>query len=170
MQKLKIFQVVGFSNSGKTTLMEKLIEKGATLGYQVGTIKHHGHGGSPTNIHAKKDSDKHQEAGAHISSVEGDGHLHIHGWKENWNLAEILKVYEIFSLDLVFIEGYKYELFPKVVLIRHHDDLVLLEKLNNIKAVISWIPLQPSAGYDLYMVQDSDLFVEVFYSSMFDNI
>src|SRR5690606_7815816 len=118
----------------------------------------------------KKDSDKHQEAGAHISSVEGDGHLHIHGFNENWNLAEILKVYDIFSLALVFIERYKYELFPKVVLIRNHYDRVLLDKLNTINAVISWIPLQSSAGYDLYMVQDSDLFVEVFYSSMFDNI
>jgi|SRR5690606_8976290 len=166
METQNVFQIVGFSNSGKTTLMEKLIKKGTKLGYKVGTVKHHGHGGSPEKMNSEKDSDIHHRAGAHISAVEGDGNIHLEISIKNGGLTEILKFYEHFPLDLVLIEGYKHAVYPKVVLIRHQDDVILLEKLENIKAVISWIPLELEAEFDVYMIQDSDLFVEVFFARM----
>ena len=38
---------VGRSNSGKTTLIERLIPELTQAGYQVATIKHAGHGFEP---------------------------------------------------------------------------------------------------------------------------
>ncbi|MFK4997842.1 molybdopterin-guanine dinucleotide biosynthesis protein B [Bacillus sp. N9] len=73
----KIFQVVGYQNSGKTTLMEKMIEYGSRIGIAIGTIKHHGHGGVPLRRHGEKDSDKHRAAGAIVTAVEGEGIVHI---------------------------------------------------------------------------------------------
>ena len=55
----KVFQIVGYQNSGKTTLMEKVISGAAEKGVRVAYIKHHGHGGAPD----AKDSTRHQQAG-----------------------------------------------------------------------------------------------------------
>lgn len=67
-----ILQIVGFQNSGKTTLSEKLIFRASKAGLKAASIKHHGHGGPPDNELSSKDSIRHHEAGAVISSVEGD--------------------------------------------------------------------------------------------------
>lgn len=69
-QHRKILQIVGYQNSGKTTLMEQLIKRATTEGLRVGTIKHHGHGGVPM-IEASKDSSRHELAGASVTAVEG---------------------------------------------------------------------------------------------------
>jgi molybdopterin-guanine dinucleotide biosynthesis adapter protein len=136
-----ILQVVGFQNSGKTTLMEKLISRSIQDGFRVASIKHHGHGGVPVHEAHAKDSMRHYEAGAVVSSVEGDGVLQLHGRMEQWSLSTIIKLYEFFSLDVIFVEGYKKEGYPKVVLIRDEQDLAMLDTLTNIACVISHVKL-----------------------------
>ena len=60
---IPILSVVGRSNSGKTTLLEKLIRELARRGRHVGTIKHHFHGPVTVDVPGK-DSWRHREAGA----------------------------------------------------------------------------------------------------------
>ncbi|OKL37471.1 molybdopterin-guanine dinucleotide biosynthesis protein B [Domibacillus mangrovi] len=149
-----IFQVVGYQNSGKTTLLEKLIACAAAEGLRIASIKHHGHGGMPDT----KDSTRHQQAGAIISGVEGGGALHLHIQREKWKLDDILQLYQLFSVDLILIEGYKLEEYPKVVLIRNEDDLSLLE-LENIQCVISWINIEkwPARTYPIFhIIEETD--------------
>ncbi|WP_248559660.1 molybdopterin-guanine dinucleotide biosynthesis protein B [Niallia sp. NCCP-28] len=138
-----ILQVVGFQNSGKTTLMEKLIIRVKQEGLKAASIKHHGHGGVPDDrcFSKSKDSIRHYNAGAAISSVEGDGALQLYAKDDNWNLGKMLKLYSFFSLNVIFIEGYKKEHYPKVVMIRSEKDLSLLHSLTNIKCMISHIKL-----------------------------
>lgn len=69
-QHRKILQIVGYQNSGKTTLMEQLIKQATMEGLRVGAIKHHGHGGVPM-IETSKDSSRHELAGAVVTAVEG---------------------------------------------------------------------------------------------------
>ena len=38
--------------------------------------------------------------------------------------------------DVILIEGYKFEKFPKAVLIRHSEDVQLLEELEEIELVL----------------------------------
>ncbi|AYE51183.1 molybdopterin-guanine dinucleotide biosynthesis protein B [Priestia megaterium NCT-2] len=142
-----IIQIVGYQNSGKTTLVEKLIAKAKQEGLRVASIKHHGHGGVPDNICSSKfkDSIRHYKAGAIVSSVEGDGVLQLSAKVDNWGLEKTLKLYELFSPQVIFIEGYKQEHYPKVVLIRSQNDLSLLRSLTNIKCVISHIKLDKEA-------------------------
>ncbi|MBS4222037.1 molybdopterin-guanine dinucleotide biosynthesis protein B [Lederbergia citrea] len=166
----KAFQIVGFQNSGKTTLMKKMIFNGTKNGLRIGTIKHHGHGGVPEKTVLNKDTDKHRNAGAQITSVEGNGSLHIEANKNSWDLEEIIHVYKNFSMDLILIEGYKHASYPKVVIIRNDDDLYLLEKLVNIKAVISWVPITSHNAYEIFLIDDLDLFVKVFYKGIFENL
>lgn len=66
-----IFQVSGYQNSGKTTLINKLISGLKEKGLSVITIKHHGHGGKPEAPEGK-DSTSHIESGAAASLVEGE--------------------------------------------------------------------------------------------------
>jgi molybdopterin-guanine dinucleotide biosynthesis protein B len=51
-QETPILQVVGYQNSGKTTLITKLIKMLKEMSYRVGTLKHHGHDGV---LYTKKD-------------------------------------------------------------------------------------------------------------------
>lgn len=46
-QSPSILQIVGYQNSGKTTLVEKVVHALAERKMKVATIKHHGHGGFP---------------------------------------------------------------------------------------------------------------------------
>ncbi|MEK3808750.1 molybdopterin-guanine dinucleotide biosynthesis protein B [Bacillus sp. FSL H8-0547] len=131
-----ILQITGFQNSGKTAVMEQLIKKAHNEGYKAGTIKHHGHGGTPDQIVKEKDSGKHLMAGSKLAGVEGGGVLQLSLGSGSWTLEELLKIYSMLDLDLILIEGYKHELYPKAVCIRNEQDLSLLE-LNGIVCVIA---------------------------------
>ena len=59
-----ILQIVGFKNSGKTTLMMHTINKLKSLKLKVATIKHHGHTGSDIELQGQHvDHMKHFESG-----------------------------------------------------------------------------------------------------------
>ncbi|MCP1125612.1 molybdopterin-guanine dinucleotide biosynthesis protein B [Bacillus sp. 3103sda1] len=131
-----VLQVVGYQNSGKTTLAEKLIRALTNEGVRVGTIKHHGHGGYP-ELPLQKDSERHREAGAIVSAVEGDGLLSLSA-TSHWSLEKIIRLYTCFEAEVVIVEGYKKEQYPKVVLLRSDEDASLLESVENVIAVITW--------------------------------
>ncbi|WP_078412963.1 molybdopterin-guanine dinucleotide biosynthesis protein B [Priestia abyssalis] len=161
-RKPSIFQIVGYQNSGKTTLAAKLIKRFTQEGQRVATIKHHGHGGMPAAGDEQKDTFCHREAGALITGVEGAGMLQIHARKEEWTLNDIIRLYEAFSMDVILIEGYKQAEYEKVVLIRSEEDLSLLRTLKNIICVISWVPLSPeiSEVYPTFHIKDEKTYVE----------
>jgi molybdopterin-guanine dinucleotide biosynthesis protein B len=132
-----IFQVVGYQNSGKTTVVSQLIKLLKTEGMNVVTIKHHGHGGKPSAIE-NKDSSKHLDSGALASIVEGDGRLLLRAEKPNWTLKEEIHLMSFFKPDVILLEGYKRELFPKLLIVRKAEDLELLKIVRDIKIVITW--------------------------------
>lgn len=163
----KILQIVGYQNSGKTTLMEQLITQAATEGFRVGTIKHHGHGGIPM-IESSKDSVRHEKAGASVTAVEGEGTLRMSIHQSNWQLADILAIYETFNMDMILIEGYKNEDYPKVVLLRQAEDESLLQKVSNIICVLYWptYPLNKPLDYPAYSIQEEAKYMEVLMQEM----
>ncbi|HYK72300.1 MAG TPA: molybdopterin-guanine dinucleotide biosynthesis protein B [Pseudoneobacillus sp.] len=135
MVKPFIFQVVGFQNSGKTTFMNSLIKRIRLKNYEVGTIKHHGHGGKP-EINEEKDAAKHIQSGAKVSIVEGDGRLLLQAEKSCWTLEEQIQIMLSFGLDLLLIEGHKYADYPKVFIIKNEEDLILINELTNIQVIL----------------------------------
>jgi molybdopterin-guanine dinucleotide biosynthesis adapter protein len=145
---MKILQVVGYKNSGKTTLVEKLIKEAVHQGYRVGAVKHHGHGGYPDVSDLPNDSNRHRQAGAIVSSVEGNGLLQLEAIQDEWSLQQILQIYSLLSIDVVLVEGFKKEKYPKIVMLRTIDDLQLLTALENIIAAITWTTLPESLRID----------------------
>ncbi|WP_080847303.1 molybdopterin-guanine dinucleotide biosynthesis protein B [Cytobacillus gottheilii] len=143
-----IFQIVGYQNSGKTTLVEQVLNRLKANGKRTVVIKHHGHGGKPS-LDEDKDSFRHVKAGAAASIVEGGGRLILHAEKQEWSLNEKIRMASSLSPDLILIEGHKHEEFPKAVLIRTNDDLQLLNDLTNIEIQFYWEKQLQSDGFHI---------------------
>ena len=108
---------VGRSNSGKTTLIERLIPELVGAGYRVATIKHAGHGFDLDT--EGKDSWRHKRAGASAVLVLSKGSLAMFAdVSEEIKLAELRDLYLDGAIDLIIAEGWKSEGYPKIVVIR----------------------------------------------------
>jgi molybdopterin-guanine dinucleotide biosynthesis protein B len=166
-QHRKILQIVGYQNSGKTTLMEQLIKRATTEGLRVGTIKHHGHGGVPM-IEASKDSSRHELAGASVTAVEGEGTLRMSIQQNSWQLSQILALYASLPMDIILVEGYKNEHYPKVVLVRTAQDQALLQQVSQIICVLYWpsYPLDSSPTVPAFSIHEEAQYMEFLWKEM----
>ncbi|NOU86796.1 molybdopterin-guanine dinucleotide biosynthesis protein B [Paenibacillus sp. LMG 31460] len=104
----------GYSDSGKTTLVAKLIVEMKQRGYRIAVMKHDAHG------HYKEaagtDSTTFVESGAEaVVTLSPDG-IHAFEKKRNPSLEEQISAYA--HLDYVFIEGFKKEKHPKIAVFR----------------------------------------------------
>jgi len=109
-----IISIVGKSESGKTTLIEKIIPVLKKRGYKIGTIKHAYHG---FDIDQKgKDSWRHKKAGADMTLVASPGKIAIVKDENSESLASLKKYFD--DMDLIIIEGYKKESNPKIEIFR----------------------------------------------------
>ncbi|MFC0562268.1 molybdopterin-guanine dinucleotide biosynthesis protein B [Halalkalibacter alkalisediminis] len=169
-QYSRILQVVGYQNSGKSTLMEKVIKASSDLGWQVASIKHHGHHTAQKREGLLKDSERHEAAGAFMTAVEGGGSLQIHIKNQQWTLPKLVRLYEGFSPDVILVEGFKKEHYPKVVLLRGEEDLVLLEEVDQIVCAITWKPLIiDSLDFPIYNLTESDIYLEYILQKLSDD-
>ena len=110
---------VGRSNSGKTTLIERLIAELVKEGYRIATIKHAGHG---FNMDTEgKDSWRHKQAGAQTVIVTSKGSLALFTDTEQEVGVEQLRARYIGDgIDLIIAEGWKSEGHPKILVVRDH--------------------------------------------------
>ena len=110
---MKIWGVVGWKNSGKTGLMERLVSEFVARGVRVSTLKHAHH--TFDVDHAGKDSHRHRVAGATevlLASRNRWALMHELRDEEEESLADLLK--RLSPVDLVLIEGYKRDKHPKI--------------------------------------------------------
>ncbi|MFT4412532.1 molybdopterin-guanine dinucleotide biosynthesis protein B [Fredinandcohnia humi] len=162
--RFPILQIVGYQNSGKTTLVEKIVQKGSEEGYKIATLKHHGHHTILDTVTYNKDSVRHRKAGAIVSVVEGGGSLQLEASTNDWKLEKLLQLYNYFEHDMILVEGYKTENYPKIVLIRSKSDIELLTCVTNIVGVVSWIPIETT--YALFPInEDAEVLKWLFRSS-----
>ena len=108
---MKIIQVVGRSNSGKTTFIKQLIPKLKTLG-RVAVIKHLGD--HEYQLEVGKDTTGFFDAGAEIS-VGIDAHKSVAAIRKN-SLDAVLRLLFDQGMDFAVIEGFKQRSFPKIVI------------------------------------------------------
>ncbi len=132
----KVFGVTGWKNSGKTTLMVKLVNHFVSKGLKVGTIKR-AHCGFDID-QPGTDSYRHREAGAQevmIASEKRWAKMHELQDEGEQPLSELLK--EFGELDLVLVEGYKGDTHPKIQAVRPTVNVEAMnhDKANNIVAL-----------------------------------
>lgn len=131
--------IAGYSNSGKTTVAEKLIRSLKARGYRVAAIKHapHGYNCDPEG----KDSWRYYEAGADSIAVVGPNSYTMHRrCPQRPGLGDILK--EISNVDIIVVEGFKSEAGPKIEVYREGHDQPRLPANSNIVAVVSDKPVE----------------------------
>lgn len=160
---MQIIQIVGYKNSGKTTLAKTLIKSLAKKGVKVASLKHHGHGGIPLGM-KETDSEKHRQAGAIISGVEGQKVLQLSN-QNAWKIEQMIAIYKLLDTEALVMEGFKQYNFNKIVLIRKAEDLHLLEQMTNIRAVMTPLQLkQTSYPYPIFKQGRIENFLEWFFS------
>lgn len=130
-----IFGVAGFKNSGKTTLTSRIVSELTRRGFKVSTVKHAHHG---FDIDQKgRDSFIHREAGAHeVAIVSGTRWAILHELREEEEptFDEILS--HLSPCDVVIIEGFKHEAYPKIEVRRLDlDHPLLAPEDDNIVAI-----------------------------------
>ncbi len=133
---IPIVSIVGRSNSGKTTLIEKIIPLLTKKGYRIATVKHCSHGFEMDK--EGKDTWKHKKAGAKtIVAVSDKKIAMIRDIKERYKLEEIRDRF-IEDVDLIIAEGYKTERYQKIEVIRDGvGKRPLCTRDNNLIAIVS---------------------------------
>lgn len=97
----KIIKFVGYSNSGKTTLIENIIKILKKDGLKIATVKHDVHG---LDIDKEgKDSYRYSAAGADVSVVSTKD-LTVYKIHRDLTLDDILS--NINDVDIIIVEGY----------------------------------------------------------------
>lgn len=148
----RVFQVVGYQNSGKTSFVVDYIKAAVKQNLKVGTIKHHGHAQALEFNDQHKDTGKHRQAGAYVSLVEGNGSFVLTSEKLSLSLQQLISFYNLIDLDIIIIEGFKSAFYPKVVLIRSIEDLPILNNVHNIYCIVTNInlPLELTKRYKVF--------------------
>lgn len=108
---MKIIQIVGNSNSGKTTFIKNLIPELKKKG-NVAVIKHLGD--HTYNIEEGKDTTAFFDAGADMS-VGIDSDKAVAAIRKN-TLDDVLGMLLDQGMDFAIIEGFKQRSFPKIVI------------------------------------------------------
>ncbi len=104
-----VFAVSGYKNSGKTTLITKLIPELKDRGYRVAVIKHDGHD-FESDVPGT-DSYRHQKAGAYGTAVFSANRFLI--TKECRGITERDLFAAFPEADIILLEGLKNSSYPK---------------------------------------------------------
>ncbi len=143
-----IISVVGKSDSGKTTLLEKLIAELKKRGYRVGTVKHDTHGFEID--HPGKDSWRHAQAGSDVVVIASPNKLAlIKKLETELKLDEVTSY--ITDVDIILTEGYKRADKPKIEVHRRAVGGDLLCSPEELLAVVTDEPLDvpvPQFSFD----------------------
>lgn len=127
--------IIGRQNSGKTTLVEKILAGLCDENFRIGTIKHHGHPEFDIDIPGK-DSYRHRAAGAQASAILSSKRFALIG-----DLEQEMSCFDALDLmpnfDLVIVEGFRGVGLPTIELFRNDnpkDQAALPAFLKRLKA------------------------------------
>lgn len=136
---LPIISIVGKSESGKTTLLERLIAELKQRGYRVAVIKHSSQDVELDTVN--KDSWRFSQAGSGVSAVSSSHKLAVFK-----NLARDLSPEELAGFiggdcDLILTEGFKQGSQPKIEVHRQEQGRELVSPPEQLLAVVTDEPL-----------------------------
>jgi molybdopterin-guanine dinucleotide biosynthesis protein B len=150
---MRIIGLAGWSGSGKTTLLTKVLPRLIARGIRVSTLKHAHHNFDVDR--PGKDSFEHRSAGAtEVLVVSGSRWALMHELRGAPEpvLPELLR--KLADVDLILVEGFKRETFPKLEIHRAANNKPLLQGEDEwIVAIASDVPL-PQAGVPVIDLND----------------
>lgn len=156
---IKTLAITGYSGTGKTTLLEKLIPKLTACGIRVGLIKHSHHN---VEIDKKgKDSYRLREAGANPTMIVCDERwVLMTETKQTVEFSQLIAKFDPLAVDLVLVEGFKHEQMPKIQLHRKAIDKPLPELDGWTIATATDCPLERENVLDINNVEQISAFIQ----------
>lgn len=144
---IPILGLAGYSGSGKTTFLEKLITEFKRRGYRVGVIKHTHH---PVELDQPgKDTWRHIRAGADVVALASlKGIYLVRNMESGPSPEDVLAMVE--DVDLILIEGYKRGRWPKLEFYRDGMKERVQVPENELLGIVSDIPPNESARPHFY--------------------
>ncbi|OEH85218.1 molybdopterin-guanine dinucleotide biosynthesis protein B [Desulfuribacillus stibiiarsenatis] len=138
---IPLFGFAGFANSGKTTLVCKVIARLREMGYRVASVKHDGH--SFQMDQEGKDTWKHRQAGSEAVTITSDSQLAFIDYRK-YEREEQLKqaLSHIRDVDIILIEGFKTLSIPKIYVVRNPDLLHHAYELPMVEAIATDFSLE----------------------------
>ena len=122
---MRVYGVIGWKNSGKTSLMERLVAEITGRGFSVSTVKHVHH--TVDLDQPGKDTFRHRQAGARevvLASADRLAILVEHRGPEPELPAVLARMAPV---DLILVEGYKRDAHPKVEVWREETGHPLIQ-------------------------------------------
>jgi molybdopterin-guanine dinucleotide biosynthesis protein B len=156
---MRVIGLAGWSGSGKTTLISKVLPCLIGRGLGVSTLKHAHHGFDLDK--PGKDSFVHRAAGATeviISSAKRWAILHELREEEEWDLGALLA--KMSPVDLVLVEGFKRDTFPKIEIHRAENGKPLLHPDDPHIVAIAADAALPQASVPVIDLNDIDVIAD----------
>jgi len=129
-----IVSIIGKSKSGKTTLIEKLVQELKSRGYRVATIKH-----IPQGVkfdEPGKDSWRHLQAGSEVTAISSPEKIVIvKPVEQDSTLGDVAHLLGD-DYDIILAEGFKQDNAPKIE-VHREDTGSLLEGIKKIVAIVT---------------------------------
>jgi molybdopterin-guanine dinucleotide biosynthesis protein B len=151
-----IVSVIGNSKSGKTTVIEKLVQELNSRGYLVATIKH-----IPQGVNFDepgKDSWRHIQAGSKATAVSSpDKVVLIKSVKQDAGLDEATYLLGE-GYDIILAEGFKQGNAPKIE-VHRKDGGPLLRDIKKLIGIVTDEPLETKARQ--FSFDDVDTLVDL---------
>jgi molybdopterin-guanine dinucleotide biosynthesis adapter protein len=137
-----VVSIVGESKSGKTAVIERLVQELKSRGYRVATIKHAPLGTSFDE--PGKDSWRHIKVGSEATVVSSpDNLVLVKPVSQDSPLEEIARILGE-DYDIILTEGFKQGNAPKIE-IHHKDAGALLKNIKKRIAIVTDEPLETKA-------------------------
>ena len=138
MHSAPIVSIVGRTNSGKTTLLEKLIPELSRRGHRVGIVKHHAHAGFEVD-RPGKDTWRLAKAGAHAVALVSPGKMFL--VRETDGEMSVEQVRNLLGeVDIVLAEGFHFSATEKIEIVRSDNNGELLCSPDELAAVVTDLP------------------------------
>jgi molybdopterin-guanine dinucleotide biosynthesis protein B len=157
---MRIIGLAGWSGSGKTTLITKVLPRLIVRGCRVSTLKHAHHGFDLDQ--PGKDSFMHRAAGATevvVSSSKRFAILHELRDEPEWNLAGLMA--KLAPVDLILVEGFKREAFPKLEIHRAENGKPLLHPDDPLIVAVAADTALPQATVPVIDLNDIERIADV---------
>jgi molybdopterin-guanine dinucleotide biosynthesis protein B len=146
---------VGRSNSGKTTLIERIIPELVRSGYKVATVKHAGHGFDLDT--EGKDSWRHKQAGASSVIIVSKSSMAMFAdVPDHMNVEEVRDRFLDASYDVIIAEGWRSEGYPKIVVVRDQIGEVPITT-DGLLAIVSNKPVDKPIGTQVPLLDPDDI-------------
>ena len=133
---IPVVSIVGKSDSGKTTFLEKLVRVLTARGWRVGTVKHHVHG---FDIDVPgKDSWRHAHAGAIATMVVSPAQFALmRDVEREYTLEELAEKAAEAGADILLTEGFKRVARVRVEISRAERSTELISSPDELVALVT---------------------------------